>query len=60
MDMVEGLRESKFFGVLKIIKFEKEVVYRSTFIHTLAKYLEIRYGGVDLQSILSNETMTMV
>ena len=60
MDMVEGLRESKFFGDLKIIKFEKEVVYRSTFIHTLTKYLEIRYGGVDLQSILSNETMTMV
>lgn len=35
MDLLESLRESRLFGDIEIIKFEKEVVYRSNFIHTL-------------------------
>ena len=53
MDLLENLRESKLFGDIQIIKFEKEVIYRSNFIHTLFKYVELQYGGVDLSEMLS-------
>ena len=48
MDLMENLRESRMFGELNIIEFEKEVIYRSNFIHTLFKYVEMQYGGFDL------------
>ena len=47
-DLLENLRESRFFGDILMTRFEKEVVYRSNFIHTLFKYIELQYGGVDL------------
>ena len=43
-----------------MIKFEKEVIYRSNFIHTLFKYVELQYGGVDLSQVLSAQTMSSV
>ena len=48
MDFLENLREIRLFGDINIIKFEKEVIYRSNFIHTLFKYVELQYGGFDL------------
>ena len=60
MDLMENLRENKFFGDIQIIKFEKEVVYRSNFIHTLYRYVELQYGGVDLSQMLSVQTMNSI
>jgi hypothetical protein len=60
MDLLEGLRENKLFGDIKIIKFEKEVIYRSSFIHTLCRYVQIRYGGVNLDLMLDKSVLKIV
>ena len=38
--MIEELRESNFFGDIGMSRFEKEIIYRSDFMQTLAVYLE--------------------
>lgn len=48
MDLLENLRESRLFGDIQMTKFEKEVIYRSRFVHTLTKYLQMRYSFVNL------------
>ena len=36
------------------------MIYRSSFIHTLCRYVQMRYGGVNLDQILDQSVMSMV
>ena len=60
LSMIEELRESNFFGDIGMSRFEKEIIYRSDFMQTLAVYLEQRYGGIDLQQTLNSDAMQMI
>ena len=39
MDLLQQLKEYELFGAIQMIRFEREVIYRSNFLHTLYSYV---------------------